>query len=264
MYSERGQQVTEIAGSRSRTLVIVNPRPLLDDECQVWWARPDQVAEDLLASVATEGERLRAGRYRRRIDQLRSLTGCWLLRTVVAGQLGMTARQVVLDRTCPDCGLQHGRPRLPSGTGIESSVSHSGDRVAVAITRLGELGVDVEHASTTRAAYDDELADHALSHQEHKELLAAPESRRSADFLRLWVRKEALLKATGHGLRLPMDQIEVSPADQAPALLRWPLPRPVEEVRMATLNPGPEHVAALAVLTGAPIAIRELDAADLL
>ncbi|MBB5888963.1 4'-phosphopantetheinyl transferase family protein [Kutzneria kofuensis] len=233
---------------------------LLDDECQIWWARPDQVPDDQLAAVVPEAEQRRAGRYRQRVDRQRSLTGAWLLRTAVAAQTGEHPDEVLLDRTCADCGQQHGRPRLPAGVGIEVSVSHAGDRVAVALTRLGEVGVDVGFAPLI-GQFDRDLAENTLSAKE----LAALETSDNpgAAFLQLWVRKEALLKATGHGLRMPMSRIEVSPAGEPPALVAWPLDIPVDGVRLAMLNPGPRHHAAVAVLTGQPLRIRELDA-DLL
>lgn len=231
---------------------------LLDDECRIWWARPDQVPEDLLLATVPEAEQRRAGRYRQRIDRLRSLTGAWLLRTAVAGLTGDRPADILLDRTCPDCGQQHGRPRLPAAMGIEVSVAHAGERVAVALTRLGEVGVDVEFAPFL-GHFDHELAENTLSPAELAALATADNP--GADFLRLWVRKEALLKATGHGLRMPMSRIEVSPAAEPPALLAWPLPIPVDQVRLATLDPGPRHQAAVAVLTGHPLHVRELDAA---
>jgi 4'-phosphopantetheinyl transferase len=232
---------------------------LLDDECQIWWARPDQVPDDLMLTTVPEAEQRRAGRYRQRTDRLRSLTGAWLLRTAVAAQTGERPGDVLLDRTCSDCGQQHGRPRLPSGVGIEVSVSHAGERVAVALTRLGEVGVDVEYAPPV-GHFDQDLAENTLSAKELASLSDDP----GADFLRLWVRKEALLKATGHGLRIPMSRIEVSPAAAPPALLAWPLDIPVDHVRLAMLDPGPRHHAAVAVLTAAPLTVRELDAALLL
>jgi 4'-phosphopantetheinyl transferase len=233
---------------------------LLDDECQIWWARPDQVPDDRLAAVVPEPERRRAGRYRRRLDRQRSLTGAWLLRTAVAAQTGERPGDVLLDRTCPDCGHQHGRPRLPAGVGIEVSVSHAGERVAVALTRLGAVGVDVEF-SARPGSFDRELAENTLSGRELAALAAS--AKPGGDFLTLWVRKEALLKATGHGLRMPMSRIEVSPAAEPPALLAWPLDIPVDQVRLASLDPGPRHHAAVAVLTARPLVVRELDA-DLL
>lgn len=234
---------------------------LLDGECQIWWARPDQVPDDVLASAVPESEQRRAGRYRQRVDRQRSLTGAWLLRAAVAAQTGERPYEVLLDRTCTDCGQQHGRPRLPAGSGIEVSVSHAGERVAVALTRLGEVGVDVEHTPLI-GHFDHELAENTLSANELSALDASENP--GVDFQRLWVRKEALLKATGHGLRMPMSRIEVSPADQPPMLVAWPLDIPVDQVRMAMLEPGPRHHAAVAVLTAAALRVRELDAGLLL
>lgn len=242
-------------------MAVVAADHLLDSECRVWWARPDQAPDDLLLATVPEPEQLRAGRYRQRLDRLRSLTGAWLLRTAVAAVTGERPSDVRLDRTCADCGQQHGRPRLPATVGIEVSVSHAGERVAVALTRLGEVGVDVTFAPLA-THFDHELAENILSPRE----LAVVERSDSpgADFRQLWVRKEALLKATRHGLRMPMSRIEVSPAADPPALVGWPLDIPVDQVRLAALDPGPRHQAAVAVLTGEPMTVRELDAALLL
>lgn len=234
---------------------------LLDDECRIWWARPDQVPDALLTTVVPAAEQRRAGRYRQRVDRRRSLTGAWLLRTAVARLTGERPGDVLIDRTCPDCGQQHGRPRLPASVGIEVSIAHAGSLVAVALTRLGDVGVDVEHAPLV-GHFDHELAENTLSVEELRSLEVSDDP--GADFLRLWVRKEALLKATGHGLRMPMSRIEVSPAGLPPALVAWPLEIPVDQVRLADLRAGQRHHAAVAVLTGSPVHIRELEAESLL
>ena len=46
------------------------------------------------------------------------------------------------DRTCGQCGEPHGKPVIEGG-GVEHSVAHSGDLVAVAVARA-PVGVDVE------------------------------------------------------------------------------------------------------------------------
>jgi len=242
-------------------VALVAADRLHDGECRVWWARPDQAPDDLLLATVPEAEQRRAGRYRQRLDRLRSLTGAWLLRTAVAAVTGDHPSDVLVDRTCADCGQQHGRPRLPAAVGIEVSVSHAGERAAVALTRLGEVGVDVEFVPLP-GHFDHELAENTLS--PHELSIVDRSDDPGADFRHLWVRKEALLKVTGHGLRIPMSRIEVSPAADPPALLAWPLDIPVDQVRLATLDPGPRHHAAVAVLTGQPMTVRELDASLLL
>jgi 4'-phosphopantetheinyl transferase len=239
------------------------PVPPLDDgACQVWWARPRQVPEPLLRTALSDTERQRADRYRREDDQLRSLSGAWLLRSALAAHLGASPDGVKLDRTCDECGEPHGRPRLVGDAGIELSVSHSGDRVAVAISRAGPVGVDVERIDMKPQAADlaDPVSADVLSGAERVGLESIPRGGRHVAFIRIWVRKEALLKATGHGLRLPLDQVEVSGPAEPPALIRWPLGRSPDEVTLLDLDAGPAHAAALALLTGGPVAVSELDA----
>src|SRR5690606_39828108 len=98
----------------------------------------------------------------------------------------------------------------------------------------------------------DDLARCALTEEERAALEALPPVDRYAAFAEVWVRKEAALKATGHGLRVPPNRVRVSgPADE-PELLGWPLDVPAEHVRFRPLDAGPGYVAALAVISAAP------------
>ena len=47
------------------------------------------------------------------------------------------------------------------------------------------------------------------------------QEQRAARFFRYWVAKEAVLKATGDGLRTPMTALSMSPADEPPVLVDW-------------------------------------------
>lgn len=81
--------------------------------------------------------------------------------------------------------------------------------------------------------------------------------------LTCWTRKEAILKATGHGLRLPMAEVVVSPPHEPPALLAFPAVEP-PACQLATLDVGPNHVGAVAVLTAALLTVTVSDGAPLL
>jgi 4'-phosphopantetheinyl transferase len=86
-------------------------------------------------------------------------------------------------------------------------------------------------------------------------------------FAERWVAKEAILKATGDGLRLPMAGLELG-GDRAPyRLVGWAeRPDVVRRVSLHRLDEAPAgHVACLAVLGGASRPeVEELPAADLL
>ena len=92
----------------------------------------------------------------------------------------------------------NGQPQLP-GTGYATSLSHSGDQVAIAIGRALAIGVDIEQ-SPPRAGLRD-LAAMLCTPDEAAALAQLPHFQREPALLALWTRKEALLKAFGVGLR---------------------------------------------------------------
>ncbi|MEU9826322.1 4'-phosphopantetheinyl transferase family protein [Micromonospora chersina] len=97
-----------------------------------------------LLEVLDDRERQRVERIVAEADRARFLLGAALLRTVAGLMLDVPAEAVTVDRTCPQCGRWHGRPRL-LGTALETSVSHSGAVVTVAaLPGGGRVGVDVE------------------------------------------------------------------------------------------------------------------------
>jgi 4'-phosphopantetheinyl transferase len=66
-----------------------------------------------------------------------------LLRAVAAAWEDGSPDRAIVTRSCEHCSQARGRPRLPE-IGLEVSVSHSGDFVAVAATVAGPVGVDIE------------------------------------------------------------------------------------------------------------------------
>ena len=234
----------------------------------VWWGRR-QDASPRLAALLNDTERERWTAYRREEDRQRFIVGCTLTKTALASyQPGCHPADVRLDRTCAQCGKPHGKPRVADGDlelgGLELSVSHSGDRIAVAVARATPVGVDVEDASPTARrrglvandqsgpAGDDQrgLERYVLSEAE----LAAidreqpdPDTRRRY-FLVTWTRKEAVTKATGDGLRGSYRQVVLSSPATPPSVLAWPYPEPPDSVSLFDLHADEGYVAALAVI----------------
>jgi 4'-phosphopantetheinyl transferase len=93
-----------------------------------------------------------------------------------------------------------GRPYLRGFDQIELSLSHTGDLMAVGLSRTGRIGVDVELAA--RAVRLDLLEAQILTPAEATEIAGLPEAERVPYALRLWTLKEAYSKALGQGLRL--------------------------------------------------------------
>src|SRR5262245_56560988 len=106
----------------------------------LWWASPRD-ALPWHRAFLNDAERQRADGFRRDPDRDRFTTANALLHLAAWRWLG--ARPVV-ERACARCGGPHGKPVIK---GLHVSVSHSGDLIAVALTELGEVGVDVEETS---------------------------------------------------------------------------------------------------------------------
>lgn len=125
-------------------------------------------------------------------DRDRFRTAWALTRRTLGAIVGEDPSTLCFDRRCRHCGHQlHGKPRLV-GAPVHFSITHAADRVLLAVCPDHEVGIDVEPAAAAVAG----VADFLLHPTEQD---ADP-----AEFVRLWVRKEAILKATGHGLTTPM------------------------------------------------------------
>ena len=81
---------------------------------------------------------------------------------------------------------------------LHFNISHSGDALALAISRSQPLGVDLEHHRRPRRVI--ELSRRFFAPHEADAMERLPEAERQIAFLRLWTRKEALVKAEGTGI----------------------------------------------------------------
>jgi 4'-phosphopantetheinyl transferase len=219
--------------------------------CHVWWARPVEQTPRLVRLLdAVELERHEA--YHRDVDKARFLTGRAVAKAIVAAELGIEPAAVRLDSTCPDCGRPHGKPRpvRPDGDDRdrmpELSISHSGGWVAVAATTGLPVGVDVEELRDVKV---NDLAHLTFSPAEQEAFDALPESERHGAFFTYWARKEALLKATGRGLSIPMSKVTITPPGKPPELLESMSSEvDVHNVQMTDLDAGTDYRACVAVI----------------
>jgi 4'-phosphopantetheinyl transferase len=177
--------------------------------CQVWVADIASYRDDFQA-LLDDVELGRLQRYPIAADRQRFVIAAALLRLVVGRLLDIPPREVSIDRTCPQCDQQHGKPQVRGGEDLHVSVSHSADLVAVALTRVAPIGVDVEFVAERDYV--------ALS----RTFLASIESVDGPNsFYALWTRKEAIVKATGDGLRMPLPNVVVGDAGEPARLISY-------------------------------------------
>ena len=115
--------------------------------------------------------------------------------------MSVAPQRLRVDRTCRRCAAQHGKPRLPDHPGLDVSVAHAGEHVAVALARGPRIGIDIERIRDVDVDVDVvELARSAFASDEAAEIAALPAGDRAAAFFELWTRKESIVKALGVGI----------------------------------------------------------------
>lgn len=190
------------------------------------------------ASVLSEAERHRLREYRNAGERRRFLAGAVLLRGLAGRQLDRAPGSIRVDRSCPACAGHHGRPSIAD---VSVSVSHTGDRVAVALGHNCSVGIDVE--CRQRGGNFTKLVPLTLTVRERHEVERLQPPARRLAFLDLWTAKEAVLKALGVGLNLSPRRVEVRPGGCEFAVVDGTL-----EARLRRLDLGAEYVATLAIL----------------
>jgi 4'-phosphopantetheinyl transferase len=183
-------------------------------EVHIWRACLDAVEPSpaILEKSLSPDERARAGRFHFDRDKRRFVTGRGLLRAIVGRYLRVEPSQLFFFYG------RHGKPRLtPASNGglLHFNVSHSDELAVYAVTRDGEVGIDVEHIRPLVEAED--MADHVFSTREMTKWRAVPSRQRTRAFFNCWTRKEALLKAAGGSIADSLKKIEVSFAPNEPA-----------------------------------------------
>lgn len=171
----------------------------------VFWAASD--GADVAIPFLSDAEAGRAARYRSTEARLEFVAGAFIVRAVASCLLGVTMGHVVVDRSCPACSEEHGPPRVTAAPWLSVSVTHSSGQVGVAVAAGARVGLDIEQLGAPLQAA---LIRRVCSVPERKQLAAARPATASADFARIWCRKESLLKAYGVGLSVPPAAVDVS------------------------------------------------------
>lgn len=188
-------------------------------------------------SLLDTDERQRAGRLRPAQHRARWVVAHAVQRQELASFLCCPPDDVRYQRS------SSGRPSLVSPAdaceSTDFNISHSGDILLLGITVRGRIGVDVEGwMQTDRTPLWASLSD------PESEWVAA-QADPFAAFVRLWTRKEAIVKALGTGLPDHLAALEVlMPVNSTSAVLAAP---GGEMVRVVDLPSPPRFHAAVAL-----------------
>ena len=171
----------------------------------VWLGQVDHPVDHTSRAWLDAAELARADRFSFDRDRDRFINRRALVRAVLARYLESPPADIQIRVA------SHGRPELAGGGDLSFNVSHSDGLALVAVAYGHSVGVDIERLRPVPDGL--ELA-RGLFHQRELEALeSVPESQRSAAFLAIWTRKEAIVKADGRGLSIPLDRFDVLPLD---------------------------------------------------
>lgn len=172
--------------------------PIPDDGIELWRIDLDPMADDAVARLRTTlsaDECARADRFRFARDRRSFVITRGALRCLLGGKLGVSP---------PVIRFHYGSAGKPSiaepasGAGLHFNVSHSGNLALIALTRAGDIGIDVE---PVRDLPDWEgIAELVFDAGEVALLRSFDEPMRVQAFFPAWTRKEAIAKARGTGL----------------------------------------------------------------
>lgn len=216
---------------------------------RVYWTAADGLDAATIARLLRElpaDEAQQARRFHFAEDRATYVAAHAMLRRVLRRHLGGTEPHLVRNPL--------GRPELAPARGgpphISFNLTHSRGFAACAVLDGAPVGIDAE--DIRRPIDVLEMAARWYAPSEQQQLGKLPEPCRIEMFFRIWTLKEAILKTTGHGLRIEPPLFAVNPEHGQAAIpdglgipTRW---------RLAELTPLPHVRLALAVPGDGPLA----------
>jgi 4'-phosphopantetheinyl transferase len=170
-----------------------NTTLLKEDEIHIWSAYLPDFKENkaYLGTLLSKDECERAKSFKFTKDNEQFTIGRSILRCILAKYVGE------LPQTLEILYGLWGKPYIPEEKLLHFNVSHSGDYALYAVTRSYEVGIDLEYIDKTLDL--ENIALSVFSQPELKYWRGLSPANKVDFFFKLWVGKEAFLKATGKG-----------------------------------------------------------------
>jgi 4'-phosphopantetheinyl transferase len=159
---------------------------------------------DFALLSADESER--ALRFHSPLHRQRFIAARSLLRSILSLYVNTPAHEIIFAHQ------EKKKPYLksPAGTCLQFNLAHSEQMAVYALTMKHAIGVDIEKI---RQDYPDNVAERFFNPKEYDDLQQLSADKRPEHFYRVWARKEAIVKAIGKGLSMPLASFSVSIKD---------------------------------------------------
>ena len=189
--------------------------------------------------LLSSDERARAGRFQIERDLRRFTVARGMLRTLLGEATGLSPAAIVFAQS------EYGKPCIVTAPpAIHFNVAHSADMAIYAISRSCVPGVDIEYVH--RDIDENAMAKRFFTLRKCAELQCIPAAARKRAFLACWTRKEAIVKAIGQGLRVPLHEIEVTVAPDAEPQILGVTCGQVADWTLYNVDAGRDYVATVA------------------
>jgi 4'-phosphopantetheinyl transferase len=160
--------------------------------------------------ILDEAEQAQAGKFKNELLHKRYVESHGRLRNLLAQTLNQPPQKIRIRKA------EYGKPYLADYPELAFNLSHTADRLMIATGWNCQLGVDIEIGKQRINLSG--LVDKCFAEEEAVYWTQLPEIQKNQAFYRFWTRKEAFVKATGHGISLGLNQCVINPENPAECL----------------------------------------------
>jgi 4'-phosphopantetheinyl transferase len=172
---------------------------------EIWHAKvtADDAHYQAYWRVLDEAEQTQAWKFKNALLHKRYVEVHGRLRNVLAKTLNQPPGKISIKKA------EHGKPYLADYPDLVFNLSHSANRVMIAVGWQCQLGVDIEICKQKINLSG--LVDKCFAEEEAAYWTELPEARKNQEFYRFWTRKEAFVKAAGYGIALGLNHCVINP-----------------------------------------------------
>jgi 4'-phosphopantetheinyl transferase len=175
------------------------------NEVEIWHGKV--TAEDTYYQVywriLDEAEQTHAGKIKNAQLHKRYVEVHGRLRILLAQTLNQPPEKIRIKKA------EHGKPYLADYPELAFNLSHTADRLMIAVGLDCQLGVDIEICKPRVNLSG--LVNKCFAEEEAAYWNNLPEGQKKTEFYRFWTRKEAFVKATGRGIALGLNHCVINP-----------------------------------------------------
>lgn len=193
----------------------VNSLHLKLGQVDLWQAFPKQLVDTdsllQLTALLTEEDLTEISVCRRESERHTKTVARAFIRSVLSKYTDIKPEKLCFKRSL------HGKPEVSNlGVKLSFNLSHTSDIIVCAVTNNADIGIDVERIRFKPSlAKLSETLFNAKEQLDMSSLKGAEQQRRFFDY---WTLKESFVKATGAGLREPLNEVGFIPGETAASI----------------------------------------------